>query len=482
MNALPYLSDSTFWLESVRPLGCAVLLDSAHRTQGRKKPVSSPGAHGPDSGTRRYDIVTAAPETLTRVQDGLVQVRDMSSQSTVFRPAGELFAVLKEQMQRPAGTGSGPFSGGLLGFWGYELNHYLEPGRIQPRSGADPDLMVGLYLWAVVVDHHLQQTALFCHPDLPAAKKQTIVGLLDRAMAGGGRASDGDGVPFVLRQPFQPCWSRAAYNRAFASVQSAIAAGDCYQINLTQRFSARYEGDTLSAYRRLRALSPAPFSAYMDFPGLGILSHSPERLLFSQDGHVEARPIKGTRPRLASVAEDQASQDSLLASEKDRAENLMIVDLLRNDLARNCCPGSVRVPALFQLETYANVHHLVSTVTGRLAQGRSNLDLLEAVFPGGSITGAPKIRAMELIRELEPLPRSVYCGAIGYVSLHGRMDLSIPIRTLVATGEGEMHVWGGGGIVADSLCDDEYEESRVKVRNLMRGLEDRFLVRGAAVL
>jgi len=468
VRSLPYCSDSAVWVESIRSLGCTVWLDSADSAAARS-------CSGAAASSSRYDIITAAPETLIQLRAGRVTVRDMNTQVSVSRSEGDLFALLEEQMAWPRCVAQGtlPFCGGLLGYWGYELNQYLEPKRIRPGSGAHPDLMVGLYLWGIIVDHHLEKTELFLHPDLPGGKREEILAALDRRESTGFcGASDNS---FVLREAFRPCLSRKDYEDAFSVVKTCIAAGDCYQINLTQRFDARYAGDSLQAYRWLRAVSPAPFSVYIEFPGLSVLSHSPERFLFSQANHVEARPIKGTRPRLEDAAQDQASKDSLRNSEKDRAENLMIVDLLRNDLARNCRPGSIRVPSLFQLETFANVHHLVSTVTGQLAPGRSNLNLLRDAFPGGSVTGAPKVRAMEIIREIELCPRSVYCGAIGYLSLHGRMDVNIPIRTLVATGEGALHTWGGGAIVDDSRCDDEYEESLLKVRNLMQGLEDRFL-------
>ncbi len=203
----------------------------------------------------------------------------------------------------------------------------------------------------------------------------------------------------------------------------------------------------------------------------GILSLSPERFLrCDADGRVETRPIKGTRPRGTNPAEDRRLADELSASLKDRAENVMIVDLLRNDLGRVCRPGSVRVPQLCGLESYANVHHLVSVVCGQLAEGRRALDLLAAAFPGGSITGAPKVRAMQIIDELEPSRRSIYCGSLGYVDVRGQMDTSIAIRTAVADG-GQLHLWGGGGLVADSDVEAEYAETLAKIRHLMQALE-----------
>ena len=240
---------------------------------------------------------------------------------------------------------------------------------------------------------------------------------------------------------------------------------------MTQRFRAPLpEGVTpFELYRRLRAVNPAPFAAYLDFPEVVVASSSPERFLKLRDGRVETRPIKGTRPRGKTPAEDDALALELLASEKDRAENVMIVDLLRNDLSRVCRDESVKVPELCVLETYATVFHLVSTVVGELLPGMTAVDLLKASFPGGSITGAPKIRAMEIIAELEPTQRGPYCGSIGYLSFTGSMDSNIVIRSY-AIKDGTVTFQAGGGIVADSKPDAEYEETMDKARALLAAL------------
>jgi para-aminobenzoate synthetase component 1 len=221
----------------------------------------------------------------------------------------------------------------------------------------------------------------------------------------------------------------------------------------------------------LRAINPAPFAAFLDFPDGRIVSSSPERFLCVRGERVETKPIKGTRPRSADPALDRALAEELRASEKDRAENVMIVDLLRNDLGKVCAPGSVRATRLFDVESYATVHQLVSTVEGRLAAGKHALDLVAACFPGGSITGAPKLAAMEIIEELEPQRRSIYCGAIGYVGYDGDMDTSIAIRTLLQHGD-YMYAWAGGGVVADSNVDAEYQESFDKAAALLQVLNE----------
>ena len=272
--------------------------------------------------------------------------------------------------------------------------------------------------------------------------------------------------PLRAIAPLRSNLSEAAYTAAFKRVQRYIRAGDCYQVNLAQRFAAPAKGDPWSAYCRLRELNPAPFSAYLKTPFGEVLSSSPERFLSLRHGQVETRPIKGTRPRGANAADDAALRQVLSESEKDRAENLMIVDLLRNDLGRVCRPGSIQVPALFATETYASVHHLVSTVRGELRHDEDAVSLLRACFPGGSITGAPKIRAMQIIEELEPHRRGVYCGAIGYLGFDGAMDTNIAIRTIVHS-RGEVRFWAGGGLVFDSDSEQEYRETFDKASRLI---------------
>ncbi len=267
---------------------------------------------------------------------------------------------------------------------------------------------------------------------------------------------------------WQSNFTREAYEQAIARTVEFILAGDIFQANITQMFSAKIPDgfDPLSFYRVLRLKNPATFAAYMDYGDIQIASSSPERLLSGVDAHVEARPIKGTRRRDADPSRDAALIADLTSSRKDRAENVMIVDLLRNDLSRVSKPGTVKVPVLCGLETYANVHHLVSVITSELNEHSGVGTLLGAIFPGGSITGAPKIRAMEIIAEIEQAPRGVYCGAIGYIGFNGRTDFNIAIRTAQFSG-GIARVQGGGGITARSAPPAEYEESLTKIRRIM---------------
>lgn len=358
-----------------------------------------------------------------------------------------------------------PFVGGLIGYLSYDFGRRLEqlPAQAVDDLGL-ADARFGLYAWALITDHQQQCSQLMFHPSLAANERQRLSELFNTPTAPSPQA-------FQLLEPFRSDISEAEYQQCFARIQAYIQAGDCYQVNFAQRFRAPYQGSPWTAYQALRKACPTPFSGYQALPqGGAIISLSPERFLRISAGQVETRPIKGTRPRHTDPQQDQAQADALLGSRKDRAENLMIVDLLRNDLGRSCRLGSVRVPELFALESYPNVHHLVSAVTGELAADKDALDLIAGSFPGGSITGAPKIRAMQIIDELEPTRRALYCGSLLYLDVRGEMDSSIAIRSLLAK-DGQISCWGGGGIVADSNGQAEYQESITKVRVLLETLE-----------
>jgi para-aminobenzoate synthetase component I len=367
-----------------------------------------------------------------------------------------------------------PFQTGLAGYFGYGLRHHVEHVPTHARADiAWPDLILGLYDLVLAVDHVEGRAWLLAsgYPETtPQARRE-------RAEARIGWARER--LRHAPQTSPELSWAIAAkpdlrqseFEHAVRRAIDYIEAGDIYQANITQRFRAKLPSgfDRLSLYQALRMRNPATFGAYLDFGATGILSSSPERFLKLADGKVETRPIKGTRPRGRGIAEDQALAAELLASAKDRAENLMIVDLLRNDISRVCRVGSVKAPTLFGLESYATVHHLVSVVAGELAQGRSAVDLLRACFPGGSVTGAPKIRAMEIIAELEPTARGPYCGSIGYLSADGGMDSNIVIRTYCIHGQ-DLTFQVGGGIVADSEPHAEYEESLAKAKALIEVL------------
>ncbi len=411
-------------------------------------------------------------------------------------------------------AGLPPFQGGAAGLLGYDLGRQLE--RL-PRPAVDefqvPTMAVGLYDVVIALSHEDNRGWIISQgfPEIEAAARlKRAAGRLEEvrgwlagpapspAAASRGVPSESVGtrcrlhgdasdalprsrlppIPAGQLAPQHPVagqeglwsnFSRAAYLRALQRAIEYVWAGDIFQVNLAQRLLYPAEDDSIQLYLRLRRRNPAPFGGYFDLGDFQIVSASPERFLSVSDGSVETRPIKGTRPRTARPEADSSAGEELLASEKDRAENVMIVDLLRNDLSRVCRPESVCVSQLCRLETYAFVQHLVSAVRGRLRDGCGPIDLIRAAFPGGSVTGAPKIRAMEIIAELEPTARGPYCGSLGYIGFDGSMDLSILIRTITA-GRGWWQLPVGGGIVAQSVPENEYQETWDKAEGLLRAL------------
>lgn len=352
-----------------------------------------------------------------------------------------------------------PFQGGALGLFGYDLGRRFETLPDQAQADMQvPDMAVGIYRWALIVDHHLQQVSLLSH-DCP---QQRLTWLNAQRTASHS--------PFRLTTPWRSNMTREEYGEKFRQVQAYLHSGDCYQVNLAQRFQASYSGDEWLAFCQLNQANRAPFSAFIRLEQSAVLSLSPERFIQLNNRQIQTRPIKGTLPRLDEAEQDRQQAEKLRTSSKDRAENLMIVDLMRNDIGRVAVPGSVRVPELFVVEPFPAVHHLVSTITAELPANLHATDLLRAAFPGGSITGAPKVRAMEIIDELEPHRRNAWCGSIGYISLCGNMDTSITIRTLTAA-EGKIVCSAGGGVVADSDEQAEYQETFDKVNRILQQLE-----------
>lgn len=423
-----------------------------------------------DSPLGRYSFVAADPFLILESRDGTI-IADGR------RWVGDPFTALADQLARfriEPRPGLPPFQGGAAGWFTYDLGRHLERLPIQPVDDQPiADLMLGFYDLVLAFDHQARAAWIVASglPESdPAARAARAERRIDWALERLASEPPPLPPPAVLPKP-QPDISRETMIDMVRRTIDYIYAGDIYQANITQRFRAALpEGfDPLPVYDRLRRGNAAPFAAFLRFGETAILSASPERFLRLSQGRVETRPIKGTRPRGRTPEEDRALAEQLGSSEKDRAENLMIVDLLRNDLSRVCKPHSVEVPSLFAVESYATVHHLVSTVTGVLQDGRGPVDLLRATFPGGSITGAPKIRAMEIIAELERNRRGVYCGSIGYVGFDGTMDTSIVIRTIVcAHGMATFQV--GGGIVADSDPAAEYQETLDKGRALIAAL------------
>ena len=404
----------------------------------------------------RFDILVAAPKVTLTTRG---QITELCHGSEVRQSKEDPFQLLQQQLeqqnQHPAANTDLPFQGGALGLFGYDLGRRVE--KLPQMAQADitlPDMAVGIYDWALIADHHKKMLTLLSYGDTEQ-RWQWLCSQQSEPQQ-----------DFTLTSRWQANMTRQQYGEKFQRIQQYLRSGDCYQINLAQRFSADYQGDEWQAFQQLNASNRAPFSAFLRLPDNAVLSVSPERFLWLENQQIQTRPIKGTLPRLADAEQDAQQAQRLANSAKDRAENLMIVDLLRNDIGRVAEPGSVKVPELFVVEPFPAVHHLVSTITAILPERTPATELLRACFPGGSITGAPKVRAMEIIEELEPQRRSAYCGSIGYISACGTMDTNITIRTLF-TESGRIYCSAGGGIVADSQEQAEYQETFDKVGRIL---------------
>ncbi len=408
-----------------------------------------------DSAGTGCDIIAFDPEITLVSRNGLTEI---SERGKSWSSEQDPFSLLRKFL-----SGSSrsllPFPGGAIGYLSYDFGLRLLGIETRQKPGSEmPDFCAGIYERAIVVDH---------------AKKSAFLVSRDDS----GEILDKISSKRTARQPFSiqgrpeitPC--RSEYVSCFEKIGNYIRAGDCYQVNFAQQLEIPCSGDPWSLYLSGRKRNPAPYSAYLAHPHAKILSFSPEQFLRVENGRVSTSPIKGTMPRSCDPRTDAENALALAASIKDRAENLMIVDLLRNDLGKICRTGSVRVDRLFGIESYMNVHHLVSTVSGELEAGADAISLLKASFPGGSITGAPKRRAMEIIEELEPFRRGIYCGSIFRLGFDGNLDSSIAIRTM-AVADGKLRLWAGGGIVADSEPASEYREIRHKARAMIRTLLD----------
>jgi para-aminobenzoate synthetase component I len=418
-------------------------------------------------GSDPFLVLCSRGDSITIIRDGV----EAAAQGNPFDVLGGLL----ETYTLDAG-GPVPFTGGAVGYFSYDLGRFIE--RLPSRAIDDlelPECYLGFYD-AIAAFDHLENKAYLVStgfPELNEAKRQRRAAARLREL----KSLILDPPPEIKAAPrpvgktlLKSNFSHRGYLEAVERAREYICAGDIFQVNLSQRLEADLPVPPYDLYRRLRRINPAPFASYFNLDGVSIVGASPERFLKLQGDMVETRPIKGTRPRGRTPAEDRALAGELLASVKDRAENTMIVDLERNDIGRVCRYGSVKVTELAVLETYPTVFHLTSTVVGRLCEGKSRIDLLKATFPGGSITGAPKVRAMEIIDELEPTRRSVYTGSLGYLGFNGDMDLDIVIRTIIVKG-GRAYFQVGGAVVYDSIPESEYIETLDKGRALMQALD-----------
>jgi para-aminobenzoate synthetase component 1 len=424
----------------------------------------------------RYSFMGSDPFLVMRSRgDEISLIRDGAEE----KRRGNPFDVVGELLRTYAIDGSRapvPFTGGAVGYFSYDLCHFIE--RLPTKAVDDlnlPECYLGFYDAIVAFDHLENKTYLIStgFPELEEGKRQRraeerLNEMRNRMMLAPPPAAS-SAIKSEKKLLLKANFSHEGYLQAVATAREYICAGDIFQVNLSQRFEVELNTAPYELYQRLRRINPAPFAGYLDFDGVSIVGASPERFLKVRGDWVETRPIKGTKPRGKTPAQDKALGESLLQSVKDRAENIMIVDLERNDIGRVCRYGTVKVTELAILETYPTVFHLTSTVVGRLKAGKNVIDLLQAAFPGGSITGAPKVRAMEIINELEPTRRSVYTGALGYLSFSGDMDLNIVIRTFIVK-DGKAYFQVGGAIVYDSEPEAEYIETLDKGKALLQAL------------
>ena len=411
---------------------------------------------------QRFDILSASPKQKIIFSDeGTYLINhDQKPEKTKLCP----FELLREVMSKYKSNDDTdiPFSGGAIGYISYDYGNYLHNIENKNNFLNHPLLAFGIYDWAVIYDYAQEKAFLLYH------EKNTIT---ENIINNNHNNLEINIKPFQITSRCESNMNYDLYEMKLLKILEYIKAGDCYQVNLSQMFSLSYEGNEYELYKNLNKSFASPYSAYMNYPFAKILSFSPERFLSIKNNIVETKPIKGTRPKSDDPDIDKKNIKDLESSQKDRAENLMIVDLLRNDLGMNCKKGSVKVDKLFDIETFANVHHLVSTIHAEIDSESNIYNLIRDAFPGGSITGAPKLRAMQVIHELEPNNRSIYCGSIGYISFDEKTDFNISIRSMLSKNN-KLYFWGGGGIVNDSDIRSEYNETISKVKPLLDTFSD----------
>ena len=403
----------------------------------------------------RYSIVSSSPFEIVEYTDDpqcIEKLRNIMNKYTSFNTDN------KENL---------PFTGGAVGYLSYDLGRYIEKIPEQAKKYIDvPDIYFGLYDWAYVVDHKLKSLYIVT-PDIDKEKEQAIIIKREKAIH--------EYKPIEIEDVMEEKvaltsnFTKQGYIKSVEKVRDYIRSGDIYQANLTQKFAGKTKRSSYDIYKELRKISPTIFGGMLHFEKVEVISNSPERFIKIKDKIIESRPIKGTRPRGQNEIEDNKYKQELINSEKDKAELLMIVDLVRNDLGRVSKIGSVKVKELFKLEAYANVYHLVATIQSEIDSSKDIYDVIKATFPGGSITGAPKIRAMEIIEELEPTRRNVYTGSIGYIGFDESIDFNIAIRTIVKKDD-DISFQVGGGITWDSNSEDEYMETLHKARSIIKTL------------
>lgn len=438
---LPYLEDSSVYYEKTRHLKWPVFLDSSYQKGMPKSEIA------------RYDIIAAEPFIRCISDENGIYLEDINGKK---KADSAPLKFLEEIMQKyPVKNTELPFVGGAIGYLSYDLNNTSQKNTLIPK------MMLGIYDWAIVVDHLDSKTWLIQNNfdnnlGLAWENLLTLFALPPRKKS----------LTFSVIGDVNENLNLFSYQEKFSKVAKYIREGDCYQVNLSQKYKVATEGDSWLFYKKFRDINKSPYMAYLKYDNFEILSGSPEQFIQSRNREILTRPIKGTRARHANTVNDKKSLEELAGSTKDKAENLMIVDLLRNDLAINCKQGSVKVEKLFYVESYPNVHHLVSSISATLSDTSSNFNLLSDAFPGGSITGAPKKRAMEIIDELEEHARDIYCGSIVYFSFNQKMDSNIAIRSMIHQNN-ILHFYSGGGLTVDSIAASEYQEIKDKALNII---------------
>ena len=443
ITPLAYQPDATRLFENIAHLPWSQLLDSCQTDHSRA----------------RYDILVADPVYKLISQNGETTVFNRNNQ-TIESTQDPFVLLHKYSSLYQIKDNELPFYGGAVGYLGYDLLP-VDSEDNRPALLDMPDLAFGIYEWSIINDHKLQKT-FFVSVDEKIRPDELFANSL---------INKDTNQPGLSIKHLQNSCNEQQYAEIFQRIQHYLTEGDCYQVNFARCFYSQCEGNAWASYKQLRTSNPVPFGAYLNLPFAKILSCSPERFIKVRGNRVETCPIKGTSPRSDNNKQDLKLQEQLANSSKDKAENLMIVDLLRNDLGKSCLPGSIKVPELFNIEAFPTVFHMVSTVTGTRKEQLTALDVLQNSFPGGSITGAPKKRAMQIIQELETFKRQLYCGSIGYISFNGNIDTNIAIRTLVSDGK-QLVFWAGGGIVSDSQPDQEFAETIDKARAFLSMLTD----------
>ncbi len=428
----------------------------------------------------RYSFIGGSPFLVMKSRGDDITLSGIHKRQNIKGNPFDILAILLDMYKMESHDLPVPFSGGAVGYLSYDLCHFIEK---LPKNAVDdlemPECYLGFYDAVIAFDNMLAKTYIistgFPETDercrMERAKKRMAV--IKRDLKNAKRDGvDGEAEETMTAEgkvELKTGFSQKQYIEAVEKARQYIIEGDIFEVNLSQRFEAELDIKPYELYRRLRQINPAPFAAYLNFSGISVVSASPERFIRKRGDDVETRPIKGTRPRGDNPQQDEALAGELLKSPKDRAENIMIVDLERNDLGRVCRYGSVKVTELAILEVYPTVFHLTSTVVGELNEGKGVVDLIKATFPGGSITGAPKVRAMEIIDELEPTRRSAYTGCIGYIGFNGDIDLNIAIRTIIVKGK-KAYFQAGGAVVYDSDPETEYQETMHKARAMIESL------------